>query len=79
MELLLLPAALLVSLASGFMTGRWVALIVPLVLVPLFYAGLRYGWWGYGVSDGWQFVGAIVTAIAMAATAAMIAVSPRRE
>ena len=62
-----LLAAVIGSIVSGLLIGRWVALVVPAVLLPLFYLGPRYGWWGDGVGDGWQYVGAVITVVTMAA------------
>jgi hypothetical protein len=36
-------------------------LVVPAVVIPVFYIGLRYDWWGWGVGDGWQYVAAAIT------------------
>jgi len=38
-----LLATVIVSIMGGLLIGRWVALIVPAVLIPLFYTGLRLG------------------------------------
>ena len=70
MALFLAPYVL--SLLAALVVRRWWALIVPLVAVPLYYAGLRYGWWGDGVGDGWPRVAVLVTAIAVAGTAVVI-------
>jgi hypothetical protein len=60
------------SIASGLLIGRWVALVIPAVVIPLFYIGLRYGWWGYGVGDGWQYIAVAVTIVVMAATGTVV-------
>ena len=70
--LFLAPFAL--SLLAAVVVRRWWALIVPLVAVPLYYAGLRYGWWGGGVGDGWQLLAAFLTAIAVAGCAVVIGI-----
>jgi hypothetical protein len=70
-----LLAAVIVSIMSGLLIGRWIALIVPAVLIPLFYTGLRLGWWGYGVGDGWQYVGAVITIVTVAATGGAVVLS----
>ncbi|MBB5789041.1 hypothetical protein [Jiangella mangrovi] len=72
MALFLAPFAL--SLAAALVARRWWALIVPLVAVPLYYAGLRYGWWGGGVGDGgWVQLALLLTLAAVAGCAAVIA------
>ena len=70
-----LLAAVIVSIMSGLLIGRWIALIVPVVLIPLFYTGLRLGWWGYGVGEGWQYVGAVITIVTVAATGGAVVLS----
>lgn len=64
---------ILISLAVGVILHRWSALAVPVVLIPLFYAGLRFGWWGNGVGDGWWFAGALITLATTMATAITVA------
>jgi hypothetical protein len=72
MALFLAPFAL--SLAAALVVRRWWALILPRVAVPLYYAGLRYGWWGDGVGDGgWVQLAGLLTLAAMAGCAAVIA------
>jgi hypothetical protein len=46
---------------------QWWVMAVPLAVIPLFYAGLVKGWWGAGVGDGWQFVAAAATLLALLA------------
>jgi hypothetical protein len=39
----------------GFLTNSWWALLVPLVVWPLYFAGLHAEWWGSGdIPDGWE-------------------------
>jgi hypothetical protein len=52
----------LLGVVAAFVRRLW-ALLLPLVAIPLFYAGLRRGWWGAGVGDGWQYAAALVTLI----------------
>jgi hypothetical protein len=49
----------LVSVVAAFVRQLWIVAL-PLVAFPLFYAGLRQGWWGDGVGDGWQYVAVLV-------------------
>jgi hypothetical protein len=63
------------SIASGLLLGRWVALVIPAVVIPLFYIGLRYGWWGYGVGDSWRYVGAAITILTIVATGGAVVLS----
>jgi hypothetical protein len=46
----------LIAAAVGFLAGRW-AVVLPLAAVlPLYLMGVKAGWWGNGVGDGWQYV-----------------------
>jgi len=63
------------SLIVGGVLKRWIALAVPAVLIPLYYIGLRLGWWGFGVGDGWWMVGAVITLGATAGVGVTIAVA----
>jgi hypothetical protein len=47
----------------GAFIHQWWAVILPLIAIPVFYAGVRYGWWGEGVGDGWEYGAAIVTVV----------------
>jgi hypothetical protein len=58
---LLLFFAVFGALAT-FARQLWLVLL-PLVAIPLFHAGLRLGWWGAGVGDGWQYAAALVTLV----------------
>jgi hypothetical protein len=55
------PLLLAVFAAIAAVVRRLWTLVLPLVVVPLFYAGLKSGWWGSGVGDGWEFAAALVT------------------
>lgn len=68
-----LVGLILISLAIGGATRRWDALAIPVVLIPLYYVGLRLEWWGSGVGDGWQFAGALITLATTVATAITVA------
>ncbi|PZF84569.1 hypothetical protein [Jiangella anatolica] len=71
--LFMAPFAL--SVLAALVVRRWWALVVPAVAVPLYYAGLRYGWWGDGVGDGaWLLLAAFLTAVAVAGCAVVIGV-----
>lgn len=73
MALFLAPFVL--SLLAALVVRRWWALIVPLVAVPLYYVGLRHGWWGHGVGDGGTAVvllTAFLTLVAVGGCAAAI-------
>lgn len=37
----------------GLLIGRWWAVGIPLIGVPLFFLGLHQGWWGSGVGETW--------------------------
>jgi hypothetical protein len=60
--------------ATAAIWRSWIVLVLPAVVVPAFYLGLRLGWWGHGVGDGWQFVALGVTVAALVLTATVVAV-----
>lgn len=68
---------------SGAAIGRWWALLIPVVVWPIFYLGVAQEWWGSGLGDGWQFGLLIVLTISLAAVAIGVAlrllVRPRAE
>lgn len=75
----MLPEAIVVILLAGLAIGgaivrRWWFALAPLVVWPVFYAGLREGWWLYGVGDGWQYAAVAVTVSSVVTTAAGVAV-----
>jgi len=63
------PVLLAVLAVSAALIRRWWALVVPLAAVPFLYAGLRNGWWGDGVGEGWQYAAVMVTAMGLLASA----------
>ena len=63
------PVLLAVLAVSAALIRRWWALVVPLAAVPFLYAGLRNGWWGDGVGEGWQYAAVMVTAVGLLASA----------
>jgi hypothetical protein len=80
MELDLDPAVIIFGAIVGvavaaMVVGRWWALALPFVVVPLLYLGLGRGWWGAGLGDGWEF--AMVGVWALAVGAASVAVAVR--
>lgn len=72
---LLAQFALFITVAA--LWARWSTLALPAVVVPLFYLGLRYGWWGDGVGDGWQLVALAVTLAGVAVAAATVFLTRR--
>jgi hypothetical protein len=63
----------LVVVVAAFIR-RWWAVALPLAVIPLFHAGLRKGWWGDGVGDGWQYAAVMVTVVGLLASALGVAV-----
>jgi hypothetical protein len=59
------PLLLALLAVSGALIRRWWIVVLPLAAVPLFYAGLRNGWWGEDVGDGWQYAVVMVTAVGL--------------
>jgi hypothetical protein len=57
----------------GLLVGRWWALIVPLLVVPLQFLGTAQGWWGYGLGDAAGPAMILGLAFALMITAAAIA------
>ncbi len=53
----------------GILTRRWLVVVLPLVVWPIFYAGLNRGWWLNGTGDGWQVACASFTVIGVISTA----------
>ena len=53
-----------VSLAAGALVGRWWIAAAAVSAWTVFVLGLKWGWWGSGVGDGWLWmlaVGAVVS------------------
>jgi hypothetical protein len=72
--------ALVAGPGIGLVLRRWIVLLVPLVTVPLYFVGLNHHWWGInGTGDSWQAVAVGMTVVALAATAAAIAVGRALE
>jgi hypothetical protein len=67
-----LIALIVASAALGFVTARWWAVAVAVVLILAFYVGLDRGWWGNGTGDGWEYA-MVAVAIFAAAGAAVAA------
>jgi hypothetical protein len=60
--------ALGVFFIAGFATGRWWALAVPVLGVPLVYLGLDRGWLGGGLGDGWEYAAVLAFIVAVVVT-----------
>lgn len=58
--------SLLIMLIGLFLTGllidRWWLLLFPVALQTLSILGVSIGWWGYGLSEDWQY-GSISSAL----------------
>jgi Na+/melibiose symporter-like transporter len=52
----------------GVASRSWIAVLLPAIAWPLFYAGLNQGSWGDGTGDGWQYVALVVTAVGILST-----------
>lgn len=63
----------LLAVIAAFIRQWWIA-VLPLAAVPLFYAGLRNGWWGDGVGDGWQYAAVMVTVLGLLGSVLGVAV-----
>jgi hypothetical protein len=60
--------------AGGLLLNRWWAVLLPVVIWPLYVLGLHQSWWGSGVGDAWQYAPALVTLTSAAAVAAGVGV-----
>jgi len=67
----------------SFVVGRWWTVLVPAVALGVLYSGLKGGWWGHGVGDGWPVAMALVLGAglfaAVVGVAARAYVRPRTE
>ena len=59
----------------GAVTGRWLAVLLPVVVWPVFYLGLNENWWLDGTGDGWPLVAGLLLLLGTATTAVAVAVS----
>ena len=61
----------------GAVTGRYAAMVLPLIGWPLYYVGLHEGFWGYGTGDGGPLfaivVAVVVTVVSTLFTALAVA------
>jgi hypothetical protein len=70
--LVLVVGLLLLFPVVGILTRRWLVVVLPLLVWPLFYEGVHRGWYLYGTGDGWQearlslpAIGTVTTALAV--------------
>ena len=68
------PLLLTLLVVVAAFIRRWWAVVLPLAAIPLFYAGLRKGWWGDGVGEGWQYAAVMVTVVGLLGSALGVAV-----
>jgi hypothetical protein len=59
----------LICFAGGLLLNRWWAVLLPVVIWPLYVLGLHQSWWGSGVGDAWQYALAAVMLMSVAAVA----------
>ena len=57
----------------GLAMRSWLALLLPAIGWPLFYASLDKEWWGYGTGDGWQYIAVFMTGVGVVTTALAVA------
>jgi hypothetical protein len=74
------PEAAVVALLIAFplvgvVTRRWLAMLLPAIGWPVFYAGLNRGWWGHGTGDGWEYAAVLLTVVGVVTTAFALAVA----
>lgn len=63
----------------GVALRSWIAVLLPTIAWPLFYAGLNQGWWGNGTGDGWQYAALVVTAVGILSTGLAVAAARARR
>lgn len=63
----------------GFLTTRWWAVAAALSVIPVYYLGLDYGWWGAGTGDSWEYAMIFMTALGAAVTVAAVAAGRARR
>ena len=68
------PLLLTLLVVVAAFIRRWWAVVLPLAAIPLFYAGLRKGWWGDAVGEGWQYAAVMVTVVGLLGSALGVAV-----
>ncbi|MGH2949460.1 MAG: hypothetical protein ACRDPC_24935 [Solirubrobacteraceae bacterium] len=78
MEITLI-ALIVASGLLGFVTARWWAVAIAVVLILAFYVGLDSGWWGNGTGDGWEYAMLGVTIFAAVITGAAVAAGRLRR
>ena len=67
--------AALASAALGAAVGRWYVVLLPPVAWLVYFTGLRAGWWGSGVGDGWQLALVMMAGLSGAAAAVGVAIA----
>lgn len=60
----------------GAIVGRWIVVVPAVATWVIYVAGLKQGWWGSGVGDGWEV--ALVVGGGVAAFGALVGVLVRR-
>jgi hypothetical protein len=63
----------------GVASRSWIAVVLPTIAWPLFYAGLNQGWWGKGTGDGWEYAALVVTVVGILSTGLAVAVARARR
>jgi hypothetical protein len=59
----------------GAITRRWLAVALPLVAWPLFYAGLSRGWWLHELDTEWEIARTVFTIVGVVSTAVAVLVA----
>lgn len=70
--MLFLALLAVACLAIGALARSWAALSVVLA-VPMYFAGLEWGWWGYGTGDMWELAALMIFLAALVPMAAGVA------
>lgn len=58
----------------GLVTRRWWAVAVAVSVIPVYYLGLDYGWWGSGLGEFWEYPMIVMTAFCAVVTSVAVTV-----
>jgi hypothetical protein len=71
MEAVVIILFVLVALSSAVIGRLW-ALVIPLLVWPVYFLGLDRDWWGYGMGDGWQLGAVAITGVSLISVAVCV-------
>ena len=77
LSLAILVALLIAFPVVGVIFRRWLVLLLPLLVLPVFYVGLDEEWWGSETGDGWEYAAVAVTTFGVVTTALAVIAARR--